>query len=375
MAPDQQQQTYNWSMTRIRILCASRGVVLAVLALAGFALRRAEACSCMPSPQCELPSGYELVFIGKVTSKQLLIPVTVPGNELPSRPPPVIVTFAVSEYLHGQADREVRIHTTEGCCACGYKFTESVEYLVFASDDGGKWATNICTPTRPLRTASALIEQLRAIGSNARVAQIFGFVGRVPQDPRFESIWKTDPLEGVRIRVVGRRGNFESVTSSTGAYAFRGLPADSYYVQASLPSGLTTFPSPTRVYEVGTDTRGCEADIRVLADGRLTGSLVDEYGRPVRGLVRALIVSDEIEPLLRSVVSHETNSDGKFRLPFLAPGKYRIVASPERGGHIDDTVRFYYPGTGSENDAYVFELQMGEHIDTIRFVIPEHNIH
>ena len=91
----------------------------------------------------------------------------------------------------------------------------------------------------------------------------------------------------------------------------------------------------------------------------------------MRGSVRALVVDVAIDPLLSSVVSHETEADGRFRLPLLAPGKYRLVVSPERVGQIDYKVRVYYPGTISESDAQVFELQTGEHVDSIRFVVPE----
>jgi hypothetical protein len=153
------------------------------------------------------------------------------------------------------------------------------------------------------------------------------------------------------------------------------LPADTYHIDASLPAGLTTadaaFRTPERLFEVRTDTRGCEANIRVLADGQLSGVLVNAQGKPVRGFVRALVVDVAIDPLLSSVVIHETKADGRFRLPFLAPGKYRLVVSPERGGQIDYKVRVYYPGTISESDAQGFELQTGEHVDSIRFVVPE----
>jgi hypothetical protein len=366
---------YHWGM---RVFRDRWGVPLAALVVGAFALQSAEACSCAATAQCELPLGYGLVFTGKVVSKQVVRPAAVPGNRPPPPAPsglPAVVTFAVSEYLRGHAGHEVRIETTDGCCACGYKFTEAVEYLVFAREDRGGWTTNTCTPTQPLRTASALIEQLRSVRSNALAAQLFGFVGRAPQDPRFESMWKTEPLESVRVRAVGTRGTFESITSTAGAYAFRELPADTYHIEASLPAGLTiadaAFRTPKRLFEVRTDTRGCEANIRVLADGQLSRVLVNAQGRPVRGSIRAIVVDVAIDPLQSSVVSHETEADGKFRLPFLAPGKYRLVVSPERVGQIDYKVRVYYPGTISESDAHVFELQTGEHIDSIRFVVPE----
>jgi len=104
------------------------------------------------------------VFIGKVVQKQV-DRVEHPDGRPPDPVAPAIVTFEVADYLRGQKGPKVEIRTTEGCCVCGYSFMVGIDYLVFASETNGGFGTGICTPTQPLRTASALIEQLRSAGA------------------------------------------------------------------------------------------------------------------------------------------------------------------------------------------------------------------
>ncbi|MFN0104261.1 MAG: collagen binding domain-containing protein [Bryobacteraceae bacterium] len=258
------------------------------------------------------------------------------------------------------------IRTTEGCCACGYSFVVGVHYLVFALRTNGGFGTSTCTPTQPLRTASALIEQLKAAAATGSPAQIFGFVGAAPKDRRKESVYQTKPLDSIPIRAVGTQRTFETKTSPQGAYAFHNLPPDKYRVQAVLPSGLTTADSEP--VELGPNTRGCQANIRVLDDGRISGSVVNGKGEPLRAYV-AVIPEDE-EPAAGAIASHTTSEDGRFRLPLLPAGRYFLYSIPEIDGRINHRgQRIYYPGTSIPAEAKVIELGLGEHVDFIRFVV------
>ena len=129
--------------------------------------------------------------------------------------------------------------------------------------------------------------------------------------------------------------------------------------------------SPVRTFEIRTDTRGCEANLRLVNDGELSGILVDPAGKPVRGLVRGLRADEKIPEPQRVVVSHETEADGRFRLPLIAAGKYQISVSPYRDGRIDYSRTMYYPGVTSNRDARIFDLKTGERIDSLRFAIPD----
>jgi hypothetical protein len=328
-----------------------------------------DACSCAGPPACVLPTDYPLVFIGRVTQKQV-----DRVKHLDGRPPdpvaPAVVTFEVPDYLHGQEGPKVDIRTTEG--GCGYSFVVGVDYLVFAMKTNGGFSTGTCTPTQPLRTASALIEQLRYAGATSSPAQIFGFVGLAPQDPRIESAYQTKPLDSIPIRVVGTTRAFETKTSPAGAYAFHNLPLDKYRVEAVLPSGLSTgeaeFGFAGQSLEPGPNTRGCQANIRVLMDGRISGFVLNRKGEPRRAYVAVIPVDRQPES---PIASHTTSGDGRFRLPLLPAGRYFLVYAPEIAGQINLRQRIYYPGTSIPAEAKVIEFELGEHLDSIRLVVPD----
>lgn len=363
----------------VQALCCSRIAALMVLALT--ALSNADACSCTAQTACDLPKDFPLIFVGRAIRKQIVqtpqVRRTNADGPVPSIAPgaPSTVTFAVSEYLNGQAGADININTSEGCCACGFLFTVGVEYLVFASEHRGAWSTGTCTPTQSLATGVALREQLRAAKSYATVAQIYGFAGRAPKDSSREASWNLEPIGSMRIQAMGTRANFEVLTSTAGAFSFSGLPADIYRIEPVVPPGLTpaqtAIRTSTRTFDVKTDTRGCEANIRLFNDGELSGVLVASDGRTVRGLVRAFRLDDSIPEPQRSVASYETEVDGRFRLQMINEGKYYIGVSQYRDGRVDYRHTIYYPGVNTSKAAHVFDLKTGEHVDRLRFVIPE----
>jgi hypothetical protein len=322
-----------------------------------------DACTCRAQPACGLPTDYPLVFVGRVAHKQV-----DHGDRLASVAP-AIVTFEVAEYLRGQEGPRVDIRTTEGCCACGYTFVEGVDYLVFAS---GGFSTGECTPTQPLRTASALIEQLRLAAATGSPAQIFGFVGVAPLPPSGD---QTQPLDSIPIRAVGTTGTFETKTSPAGAYAFHNLPVDTYRVEPVLPAGLTTAEAALgrtrRSLELGPNSKGCQTNIRVFTDGRISGLVLNKSGEPRRAFVGVIPADRQPQKILGTVVSDTTSGDGRFRLPLLSAGRYILVYSPESAGRINHQQRFYYPGASVPAEAKVIELAPGEHLDSIRLVVPD----
>jgi len=331
-----------------------------------------DACSCMAPPACTLPGEYPLVFVGKVARKK--VAGTQGPNGIPITTPSAVVTFEVAEYLRGQQGPQIDIHTTEGCCACGYTFVVGLDYLVFASGNAAL-TTSTCSPTQPLRTAAALIEQLRSVALDTSPAQIFGFVGLAPWDPRTEAADRTQPLDGIPVRAIGMEKTFETTTSRAGAYAFHDLPPDQYRVGAMLPSGMTSgeaaFGRAGSSLELGPNTRGCQANFRVLSNGRISGLVVNGKGEPRRAYVGAIRVDDRPESPLGALSSDTTSGDGRFSLPLLPAGRYYLVYAPEIAGKIDYQHRIYYPGTLVPAEANVVELELGEHVDSIRIVVPD----
>jgi hypothetical protein len=136
---------------------------LGTLALAvSFAAATAWACSCMPYPDDPREAvqrawdDSDAVLSGEVTGQR---PIAVEGE-----PRAIEVTFDVARRWKGPDGAQVRIRTADNSAACGYNFDTGAQYLVFASRDAqsGHYSTGLCSLTRPLADARALVRVLDA---------------------------------------------------------------------------------------------------------------------------------------------------------------------------------------------------------------------
>ncbi|WP_246942875.1 hypothetical protein [Bacillus pinisoli] len=107
----------------------------------------AYACSCIPS----LPVKEELKSVQSVFSGEVLSIETDPSPDYK----PNKVTFKVSEIWKGENKSEITIYTARDSEACGFEFMQGVSYLVYATENGGKLRTGICSLTKDLSQASA----------------------------------------------------------------------------------------------------------------------------------------------------------------------------------------------------------------------------
>jgi hypothetical protein len=55
----------------------------------------------------------------------------------------------------------------------------------------------------------------------------------------------------------------------------------------------------------------------------------------------------------------------------LPPGKYRIAVAPYRYGRVDYRRTIYYPAAAKTEDVQIFDVKIGEHMETIRFIVPD----
>jgi hypothetical protein len=65
----------------------------------------------------------------------------------------------------------------------------------------------------------------------------------------------------------------------------------------------------------------------------------------------------------------DETEDGKFSLPHLPPGRYRLVFVPKIGGHMNFRQKFYWPPSNAANSDAI-EISLGQHVDDVRFEIP-----
>jgi hypothetical protein len=64
----------------------------------------------------------------------------------------------------------------------------------------------------------------------------------------------------------------------------------------------------------------------------------------------------------------DDTEDGKFSLPQLPPGRYRLVFSPKTARGVNLQQKFYWPVSHGSNSGAI-EISLGQHVDDVRFEI------
>jgi hypothetical protein len=247
------------------------GVLLLALAAALFATRDLYACSCIGSPQpCEAVWNTPYVFTGTVTAMRR------EGNL-------GAVTFRVERtWRHDMPGRSlpqsVTVSTAADGAACGYDFDRGQTYLVYANGGGVDEAaltTNSCMRTRAIDAAAEDLAYFAEMESGERTARISGQLYSPPEG--------TSPptVDGVTVQLRSANSLRTTTTDSRGAFEFRGVPPHSYEVTALVPDGYV----PARTREpvwIAHPTACAEVTLVTGWDGRITGTLIDSSGAPLR---------------------------------------------------------------------------------------------
>jgi len=372
---------YNDVRTRRHNMTALRLILTAAFLLLTFSPAVVHACSCaMGGNGCghgSLPDDV-VVFLGKVTAKIAQAqPTTADVADLSAG---YAVHFSVDESFHGgaEANSETVVYTGSGGGDCGYPFLVGTSYLVYASRYKGRLSTSICSGTNPEVVVGGLLKQLRAVRDTGHGFDLFGTVFVLPRGAGFVDQLESQPIDRVPVRAVGKHGSlFSTVTDEHGTYSFVWLPPDTYHLEQDLPAGLAiahgTEPKP---FVIEPDDKrdssfGCRVDIYVRPDGQISGIVVDATGNGVPGFL-TLVPTDPEEAkaaFQRGGLPGDETADGKFSLPQLPPGRYRLVFSPKIGSRVNLQQKFYWPASNAANSGAI-EISLGQHVDNVRFEIP-----
>ena len=109
------------------------------------------ACSCLPpEPPLEALKESAAVFVGEVVS----ISDTEPSHG--SYSGNVAAEFSVTTVWKGPVGKTIQITTPADGPACGYGFSEGIQYLVYAYGalESRDFRTSLCSRTRPLSSAT-----------------------------------------------------------------------------------------------------------------------------------------------------------------------------------------------------------------------------
>ena len=302
--------------------------VAVVFVIAG--TERVQACSCIASgPPCQATWRAGAVFVGRVAE---IVPQTEQrqiGRDTFSSSV-FRVRFDVTERFRGAVARSVDVYTETSSSACGYDFSSGQSYLIYAhwQPTLSRWATSICSRTRPVEKAKEDLEYLRGPATlPSGLGTLQGIATREDPDPAHEyrEFWKKPyPNAQVIVESVGTKPTvrYKAKTASDGRFSIA-VPTGKYSVTPIITSTLYSWTlRPVDVL----DARGCaEASFSVRSDGRIAGRILDASGAPVQNLrVEALDVRSASELYYFSSARATTDATGKFEFTRLPPDTYRL---------------------------------------------------
>jgi hypothetical protein len=324
------------------------------------------ACSCVViASVCD--RGWNLgeaIFLGKnIAMEKLAKPEGNPALVYAAH-------FTIEESFRGVGapGREVVVYTGGGGGDCGYPFVPGTSYLVYASLNSGRLYTSICTETRPSVMSEGVLRELRALRDHTRVDDVFGTIDAAPKGVRYEDLTGAEPLAGVPVRAIASNGaSFSTMTNDRGVYGFPALPAGTFRIEADLPAGFARSATPS-LAEVDLGGMACRLDTFAPPDGGMAGTVVDSAGRPVSGFV-TIEPADPVEAAAARVrgglPGDRAGPNGKFALPQLPPGRYRLVFHPVTGGRVNFRSTFYFPLDPSD----ALDLALGQKIKGLLFKV------
>jgi hypothetical protein len=356
-----------------------RRIFTIVLLLLIFSPTGAYACTCASGffgfrQGCDRSwSSGQVIFVGKVTAKLDLAPPSDQGfRDLSAG---YAVHFSVTDNFRegNEPGSEMVVYTGSGGGDCGYPFVVGASYLVYASGRSDHLYTSICTKTRPEGMAGGIVRELRAIRDKGHGDELFGTVATWPPGWGSDAA-KSKPLGSVAVQATGSNGRlFSAQTDEQGAFAFAALPPDTYNIVYDIPEGLrvpqlkngNTFL--VQLASPDASGAGCELSAFPLADGQISGVVVDSRGHLVSGsvTVEPADPTDAREAWRHGGIRGCDTEAGKFLVELLPPGRYKLFFVPKALQSDNSYEKVYWP---PNSDA--IELAFGQHIDNVRFEVP-----
>jgi len=310
----------------------------------------ASAADCVPAAgiprECTLLKDIRAVFVGSLTE-------ATPRYR-----------FHVDEKLKGVTSDYFEIEPYP----ISTYFEIGKQYLVFVDvmplEDGEHLFAQECRPTRELKYAQAVLEQVRAEMKGKRNAAVYGMLLRTLD--LGAGVLDEDyarPLPGVVVRFQSGVKSFETKTDKHGAYAFEALPKGTYRVSADLPSTveLTGFSNETSVFEL--EDRSCyENDITAMPTGQISGRVIAPDGAALRSTNVELYRADQYGDEQAGASAYQDESK-PFEFVHLPPGDYVLVFNRRDQADADAPFpRTFYPNALDRGSAQVIHLEDGQQI-------------
>jgi hypothetical protein len=140
----------------------------------------------------------------------------------------------------------------------------------------------------------------------------------------------------------GKQRSYGAMTTAEGKFSITGLPAGNYNAMAERVGFVVDHRMPNSLALNSADHKD-EVTLKLTPNGAIAGTVVDADGEPVEHC-------DVMAESGRGSQGSTTDAQGRFRIAGLAPGKYRIQATPQEGRlppeiRTDGTVEAHYSPT------------------------------
>jgi hypothetical protein len=345
-------QEFNWAVRRLPPL------ILAVF-LASLTSARAQDCSGPLPSACPLLDSAKAIFVGTVTGHE---------NESGTR------NFHVTEAFKGVNGDDVVLNEFPSA----FNFIAGEQYLVFAVPcpwkGAGRQCLTVwpCSSTRPLDTAAAILEQLRAESNGKRVAAVYGTLERtLGEEPADGDEAYPRPLPNIPVRLKSGVKSYETRTDEQGAYGFAQVSPGKYQVSADLPPDLELGQlignQPIKPFEL--PRRCCfENNLYAVPAGRISGKVIGPDGKSLRVAFVYLYRASQYTEGKSGIHSFQgkavpLDAWKPFEFYHLPAGDYVLVFNPKNEQDPDAPFpTTFYPGATDLESAQRIHLSDGQKI-------------
>ena len=283
--------------------------------------------------------------------------------------------FRVDEKISGTQTTDIDVFSGRGGGDCSYHFQKGQQYLVFPykSDDGRLMAT-ICSETRPVELAQPKLAVLRAMRDHQPVASLYGSMRSVQQP--YGSVsddYYGKPVADTRMILRSDKNTLEAKTDANGNYAFFGVPAGKYRVEADLPQHFeiaqTILSEP--VPPIDLPQNACyEYNVEMLPTGRIRGKVLGPDGNALPYASVELYRPSRYGGDRRSLGWSESQDLKKpeFVFEHVAAGDYILFYNDqERIDPMTPYPRMFYPGVSELKQAQIIHVEEGQEISGLEF--------
>ena len=205
-----------------------------------------------------------------------------------------------------------------------------------------------------------------------------------------------EPLSGARIILrrdgsVNREAEYGTVTGTNGKFAFRDIVAGRYRLTATMPGyvrreyGQRRPNGPSTILDLTVPQLVRDLKLSLIPGSTIAGRVYDQDGRPVQRATIQALVPRYVKGIRTLILGATAQTDdlGDYRMYWINPGQYFLLATPSRPAsddaipaaieQFDGSEEIYppvfYPNAIDETGARPLRLDPGAELRGVDFIL------